>query len=85
MGDTESIKLMKLSEDMMTRVLESWSKFRLTVHKLINEEESKIIDSMAMLRKQIQWLNTVHLGEVPELSKCTSKLYKGLQTIIEEI
>ena len=56
----------------MTRVLENWSKFRITVLKAVNEEESKILNSMARLRKQVQWMNQVHAGKVPDAStKCT--------------
>ena len=70
----------------MTRVLENWSKFRITVLKAVNEEESKILDSMARLRKQVQWMNQVHAGKVPEAStKCTIKLYEELKNIIEEV
>lgn len=85
MGETEPIKLVKLSEEMMTRVLENWSKFRITVLKTLNEEESKVLDSMARLRKQVQWMNQVHHGNVPEATKCTSKLYKELVGIVEDI
>lgn len=70
----------------MTRVAENFSKFRITVLKTVNEEESKVLDSMAILRKQVKWLNEVHAGMVPRAtSQSTMKLFKELKKIVEQI
>lgn len=58
----------------MTQMLENWSKFRITILKTLNEQENKILDCMARLRKEVQWLNQVKLGRNPEITKITTKL-----------
>jgi hypothetical protein len=63
----------------MTQMLENWSKFRITILKTLNEQENNILDCMARLRKEVQWLNQVKLGRNPEISKITTKLLNDCQ------
>ena len=41
---------------------------------------------MARLRKQVQWMNQVHNGKVPQASnKCTIKLFQELKKRVDEV